>query len=130
TVPAEYRSSTGSNAGNEAVPSIEVLNEDIPVGFKANIEKGFRSIAEAATENTTLLDIINRFDRRLESFLAEEKATTFKIVRHQKADSPTPSNDEDAGRVPPLTPSASDTKTRDDKAPRVPTPPIMVAQRN
>ena len=61
-------------------PTIHVLNEDIPIGFRINIENGFKDVVRNALNATTLLDMINTLDKRLESFLAAEKASTIKII--------------------------------------------------
>lgn len=78
TVPHEYP------AASYARPSIRVLNDDVPAGFEANIERGFDSLAAAAAartgRRTTLLDLINRLDKNLESFLKNESATVLQVV--------------------------------------------------
>jgi len=87
TVPLGYGASmsdgkadgtTAFGEGNQ--PSIHILNEDIPVGFKLNIQNGFKGIVRDASKTTTLLDMVNTLDRRLEEFLATEKASTIKII--------------------------------------------------
>lgn len=88
TVPLGYGAagSDGKADGDTAAsdgdnhPSIKILNDDIPVGFKINIENGFRDIVKHASKTTTLLDMVNTLDKRLESFLATEKASTIKII--------------------------------------------------
>lgn len=85
TVPPGYSSSVIGGGGTavlveENYPHIHVLNEDIPMGFRINIENGFRDIAKNASRETTLLDMVNTLDKRLEGFLAAEKASTIKIM--------------------------------------------------
>ncbi|KAI5807414.1 hypothetical protein DFH27DRAFT_546134 [Peziza echinospora] len=87
TVPLGYGGGPGTADGKAGAtvhtanqPSIQVLNADIPLGFKVNIESGFRDIAKNASESTTLLDMLNSLDKRLEGLLAEKKATTIKII--------------------------------------------------
>ncbi|KAF8459438.1 hypothetical protein BGX38DRAFT_13557 [Terfezia claveryi] len=87
TVPQEYGASVsgGKADGNvafdeETRPTIHVLNEDIPVGFKINIQNGFNEIVRNASKAATLLDIVDTLDKRLEGFLAAEKASTIKII--------------------------------------------------
>jgi len=63
----------------DALPSIRVINEDIPVGFRVNIERGFDGLATRRGDST-LLDLLNSLDRCLEGFLATEKVETLKIV--------------------------------------------------
>ena len=73
SVPKSYPESP------DALPSIKVINEDIPMGFRANIERGFDGLA-IGMRDSTLLDLLNSFDRCLEGFLATEKVETLKIV--------------------------------------------------
>jgi len=63
-------------------PSLRVLNKDIPRGFQINIERGFDLIVSSAPE-ATLLGLMNRLDRQLESILSGEMAETIKIVTHR-----------------------------------------------
>lgn len=69
----------GYPVSREVLPSIKVTNQDIPVGFKINIERGFDKLA-ATRESATLLDLLNALDKCLEEFLALEKASTLTIV--------------------------------------------------
>lgn len=87
TIPAGYpRSPT-------ALPTIVVLNEDIPRGFSLNIERGYRQIVAltktAKTQETPditlvdgkgLLSQVLTMDRYLEAFLLQEKQKTMKFV--------------------------------------------------
>lgn len=79
------------------LPSIYVLNEDIPRGFAINIESGFSDIARLATGKHTgeplgitlakgrgLLSQIQTLDRNLESFLKKERRETVKFVTTKK----------------------------------------------
>lgn len=63
-------------------PSVRVLNKDIPRGFQINIERGFDLILSTAPD-ATLLGLMNRLDRQLESILSGEMAETIKIVAHR-----------------------------------------------
>ncbi|CUS07020.1 unnamed protein product [Tuber aestivum] len=63
----------------DVLPSIKVMNEHIPMGFRTNIERGFDGLA-TRREDATLLDLLNSLDRSLEGFLATEKIETLKIV--------------------------------------------------
>lgn len=63
-------------------PSLRILNKDIPRGFQINIERGYDLIRSAAPE-ATLLGLMNRLDRQLESILSGEIAETIKIVAHR-----------------------------------------------
>lgn len=65
-------------------PSLRVLNKDIPRGFQINIERGFDIILSTAPE-ATLLGVMNRLDRQLESILTGEMAETIKIIAHRGA---------------------------------------------
>jgi len=89
TVPQEFGASVSDGKADGTVtfdeenrPTIHVLNEDIPVGFKINIQNGFKDIVSNASKATTLLDMVNTLDKRLEGFLAAEKASTIKIIRN------------------------------------------------
>ena len=73
SVPKSYPESP------DALPSIKVINEDIPVGFRANIERGFDGLV-IGRKDRTLLDLLNSLDRCLEGFLATVKVETLKIV--------------------------------------------------
>lgn len=60
-------------------PTLVVRNKDIPRGFQINIERGFDTIA-AAAPGVTLLALMNRLDKQLETILAGRIAETVKIV--------------------------------------------------
>ncbi|RPA96713.1 hypothetical protein L873DRAFT_1693554, partial [Choiromyces venosus 120613-1] len=75
SVPTTYPESLN------ALPSIKVINEDIPMGFRTNIERGFDGLA-TRREDATLLDLLNSLDKCLEGFLATERVETLKIVRN------------------------------------------------
>ena len=63
-------------------PSLLIKNKGIPRGFQINIERGFDSILATAPE-ATLLGLMNRLDRQLESILGGESAQTVKIVSNK-----------------------------------------------
>lgn len=63
-------------------PSLRALNKDIPRGFQINIEKGFDIICSESPQ-ATLLGLMNRLDKQLESILAGEMAETIKLVVHK-----------------------------------------------
>ncbi|KAG2731017.1 hypothetical protein G9P44_006166 [Scheffersomyces stipitis] len=78
-----------------ARPSIVVLNEEIPRGFAANIEIGFRRIADLArgtlkdeeielVSGSGLLSMVLTLDKYLEVFLKQEKRETIKFVKTLK----------------------------------------------
>lgn len=69
-------------------PSLKVRNNDIPLGFQINIEKGFDTIATSAS-NATLLGLMKQLDKELEIILAGRKAETVKIVANQEHKKPT-----------------------------------------
>ncbi|KAI5849781.1 hypothetical protein BZA05DRAFT_76839 [Tricharina praecox] len=75
-VPASYRE---PSLPNPPLPSIEVLNPEIPLGYRVNVERGFTELAERR-RTATLLQLMNALDRGLEAMLSEEKAVTLKIV--------------------------------------------------
>lgn len=90
-VPAKYPQDT------LILPSIYVLNEDIPRGFAINIESGFTDIARLATgkhkgeplditlaKGRGLLSQIQTLDKNLESFLKKERRESVKIVTTKK----------------------------------------------
>lgn len=75
------------------VPSIYVLNDEIPRGYAANIESGFKTIADLAIRGVQvpdmeiglvggigLLNQIMTLDKHLEDFLRMEKRKTIKFV--------------------------------------------------
>ncbi|KAK3939093.1 hypothetical protein QBC46DRAFT_388808 [Diplogelasinospora grovesii] len=60
-------------------PRLLVKNSDIPRGFSINIERGWdRLVAEK--RGATLLALTSALDRRLESFLSEQKTETVKLM--------------------------------------------------
>ncbi|KFY11305.1 hypothetical protein V492_04537 [Pseudogymnoascus sp. VKM F-4246] len=61
-------------------PSLRVRNNEIPRGFTINVERGFDGLAEARTQNMTLLALMGALDKNLEAFLSEKKADTIKLV--------------------------------------------------
>lgn len=84
TYPSQPRRD-GTFATPSEYPMIIVLNKEIPKGFSANVDIGFKSLAEQFTQqNRTLLDMINALDRDLEGFLKQEKRATIKIVKNNK----------------------------------------------
>lgn len=70
SVPLEYPA---------ARSSLRIRNRDMPRGYQINVEKGFDDIA-AERPGTTLLQLMNLLDRRLEQLLAAPKAETIKLV--------------------------------------------------
>jgi len=83
TVPLDYR---GDGNGK---PSIEVLNSEIPVGYRVNVERGFQELVETKP-GVTLLALMNALDRGLERILSGEKAETVKIVPNLTPSTPMP----------------------------------------
>ncbi|KAI5787759.1 hypothetical protein FPQ18DRAFT_262903 [Pyronema domesticum] len=83
TVPIHYRSNVHEK------PSIEVLNQEIPVGYRVNVERGFDELVEGKP-GATLLNLMNALYRALEKILSGEKATTVKIVPNLTPVSRTP----------------------------------------
>ncbi|TKA69850.1 hypothetical protein B0A55_06735 [Friedmanniomyces simplex] len=63
-------------------PMLQVTNNDIPRGFQINIERGFDLIASSNPE-ATLLALVNRLDRQLETILTGRMADTIKIVANK-----------------------------------------------
>ena len=63
-------------------PTLTIKNKDIPRGFQINIERGFDTIAANAPE-ATLLGLMNRLDKQLETILAGRMAETVKIVSNK-----------------------------------------------
>lgn len=83
--PHVSKQSARSSSATVEYPQITVLNEDIPKGFSANVDIGFRSIAQDfVTNGKSLLDMINQLDRDLEGFLKQEKRATIKIIKPNK----------------------------------------------
>ncbi|KAL2161950.1 hypothetical protein VTH06DRAFT_7735 [Thermothelomyces fergusii] len=60
-------------------PRLRVKNKNIPRGFAINIEKGWDALVQEK-RGATLLSLTNALDRRLESFLSEQKAETVKLT--------------------------------------------------
>lgn len=60
-------------------PSLRVTNKEMGRGYQINVERGFASLAEK-TPHATLLGLMNALDKRLESFLTEQKAETVKLI--------------------------------------------------
>lgn len=63
-------------------PMLQVTNKDIPRGFQINIERGFSTIVADAPEST-LLGLMNRLDRQLETILAGRMADTIRLVANK-----------------------------------------------
>ena len=70
-VPAAYPKSGRS--------SLQVRNKEMGRGYQINVERGFAEMA-ASSPQATLLELMKRLDRQLESLLTEPKAETLKIV--------------------------------------------------
>lgn len=68
-------------------PTLRVLNKDIPRGFQINVERGF-DVIRAGAPDATLLGLMNRLDKQLESILAGEMAETIKLTVHKNAPTP------------------------------------------
>ena len=60
-------------------PSLQVRNKEMGRGYQINVERGFAELM-ANSPQATLLDLMKRLDRQLESLLTEPKAETLKIV--------------------------------------------------
>lgn len=108
TIPSGYP----RNA--KALPSLIVLNNDIPKGFAVNIERGFKDISRLAKAMDTnkkkpsekakepedetlslvdgkgLLSQIQTLDKYLEAFLKQEKRQTMKFVSFKSSNTPAP----------------------------------------
>lgn len=83
----------------ESKPSIYILNDEIPKGFAANIELGYKRIVGIAMNNETdeeielvsgkgLLSQLQTLDKYLELFLKQKKRDTIKFVKLRKKSSP------------------------------------------
>ncbi|KAI9672978.1 MAG: hypothetical protein M1817_003142 [Caeruleum heppii] len=82
--------------------NLTISNKDIPKGYQLNVESGFTGLLKEMP-NATLLSLLNTLDRRLETFLAQEKQDTVKLVSNAPAMTPT------GGSVPTRGPSAQAT---------------------
>jgi hypothetical protein len=60
-------------------PTLQVKNKEMGRGYQVNVERGFAQLA-ASLPQATLLELMNRLDRQLESLLIEQKAETLKFV--------------------------------------------------
>ncbi|KAK4958314.1 hypothetical protein LTR10_004740 [Elasticomyces elasticus] len=79
TVPKTYP--------NSGKPALQVTNNDIPRGFQINIERGF-GIITSSNPGATLLGLINRLDKELETILAGRMTDTIKIVPNKATGKP------------------------------------------
>lgn len=59
--------------------SLQVRNKEMGRGYQINVERSFAEMV-ASSPQATLLDLMKRLDRQLESLLTEPKAETLKIV--------------------------------------------------
>lgn len=109
TIPSDYPRSA------KALPSLIVLNNDIPKGFAVNIERGFKQIARLTKSNDKskkntlnassvpeeeeemnlvdgkgLLSQVHTLDKYLETFLKQEKRQTMKFISFKTSKSPVP----------------------------------------
>ncbi|KAK5017126.1 hypothetical protein LTR39_001716, partial [Cryomyces antarcticus] len=60
-------------------PSLRVTNKQMGRGYQINVERGFDAIATDAP-NATLLVLMNKLDKQLETLLSAQKADTIKLV--------------------------------------------------
>lgn len=96
TIPPDYPRSS------KELPSIIVLNSEIPRGFSINIERGFKEIATVARLKKTvdsdielvdgrgLLSQVQTLNKYLEDFLKQEKRQTLKFVTFKPNTSASP----------------------------------------
>lgn len=94
TVPAGYPRDA------RALPSVIVLNSEVPRGFAVNIERGFRQIALLTKGNVDeeiqlvdgkgLLSQVQTLNKYLEHFLKQEKRQTMKFITFKDTQSHTP----------------------------------------
>ncbi|PVH15722.1 uncharacterized protein CXQ87_003568 [Candidozyma duobushaemuli] len=96
TIPPNYPKDT------KELPSIIVLNSDIPRGFSINIERGFKEIATVArskkkiesditlVDGRGLLSQIQTLNKYLEDFLKQEKRQTMKFVSFKPTENASP----------------------------------------
>lgn len=73
-------------------PTLTVKNKDIPRGFQINIERGYDAIVAGAPQ-ATLLGLMNRLDKQLETILAGKMTETVKIVPNAGQSRPTPKSE-------------------------------------
>lgn len=110
-VPPDY----GRNP--KALPSIIVLNSEIPRGFSINVEKGFAHIASLARTSLVsddrislvgrgLLGQVQTLNKHLELFLSQEKRQTMKFVsfKSDRSQSPAPEHRPHGGTQKPSQP--------------------------
>lgn len=64
-------------------PSIRVTNKELKRGFQINIERGFAELA-ASHPDATLLGLLNRLDKELETLLSKDMAETVKFIRPER----------------------------------------------
>lgn len=86
TIPSAYP------RDGKSIPSLLVLNAEMPRGFSINVERGFREIATLArslrpqdsdihlVDGKGLLSQVQTLDKYLEDFLKQEKSQTMKFV--------------------------------------------------
>lgn len=80
TVPEYYKE---DGEGDLSGVSIEVLNTEIPLGYRVNVERGFDVLVDEAVKrhsSSTLMDLMKSLDKGLERMLSGEKAETLKII--------------------------------------------------
>lgn len=90
-------------------PRLHVRNKDLPRGFAINVEKGWDGLVQEK-RGATLLALTYALDRKLESFLSEQKAETvkltiFKDTRHADAEAE-PKREEQSQKPAPKPPAA------------------------
>lgn len=72
----------------QSQPYIAIQNTDIPRGYAANVESGFRQMAQRCLNRITLLDMTVQLDKHLEEYLSKDRQETMKVVRHRKSAAP------------------------------------------
>lgn len=72
----------------QSIPWIVVTNDDIPKGYSANVEIGFKEIATNHLSKLTLMNMTVQLDRHLEEFLKREKQDTIKIIKGKNKPQP------------------------------------------
>ena len=75
-IPAAYPVS--QNGNNK--PSLLVRNEEMGEQWRRSVESGFSRLADAMGPNGTLLSLMNKLDRELESLLTDKKPEIVTIV--------------------------------------------------